>query len=247
MMLQQTQVARVLAKYELFLARFPELPALAMAPLSVVLEVWQGLGYNRRALSLQRAAQTVIAEHEGRFPRSVSELRRLPGVGPATAAAVCVFAYGYPSVFIETNIRSAFLHHFFPGCVDVPDAHILPLIEATLDREDPRRWYYALMDYGVWLKKTNPNPSRRSRHHMTQTPFQGSRRQLRAQILRVMLATAPEARPSAEAGIDVAAGLDPAWVTAQLPGLDPREVHRVLDELAAEGFLTVRAGRYRVP
>jgi A/G-specific adenine glycosylase len=254
MMLQQTQVARVLPKYDLFLSAFPELRALATAHLSAVLEVWQGLGYNRRALALHKAAQIVAAHYEGRIPRSVSELRRLPGIGPATAAAVCVFAYGHPLVFIETNIRSAFLHHFFGGCEGVPDVDILPLIELTLDKQDPRRWYYALMDYGVWVKKTHSNPSRRSKHHTTQTPFEGSRRQLRAQVLRVMLATAAERppvaitadRPPVGAETDAATGLDAARVGAQLTEWDRQEIQAVLHELAAEGFLTAGAGRYRI-
>ena len=255
-MLQQTQVARVLPKYRLFLDRYPELPLLARAPLGAVLEVWQGLGYNRRALSLHRTAQIVVDEHEGRLPRSFSQLRRLPGIGPATAAAVCVFAYGDPLVFIETNIRSVFLHHFFPGCVDVPDRDILPLVEATLDREDPRRWYYALMDYGVWLKKTNPNPSRGSRHHAIQTPFEGSRRQLRARTLRAVLEAGCEGRPAAAPGgaaaaqavrgLDSDVGVDASQVGMQVPDWDSREVQSVLDELVGEGFLAVHEGRYRI-
>ena len=115
------------------------------------------------------------------------ELLRLPGVGPATAAAVAAFAYGEAHPFIETNIRAVYLHHFFPDRTDVSDREILPLVEATLDRADPRSWYYALMDYGVELKRTHPNPSRRSRHHTRQSPFSGSKRQLRAQVLRVVL------------------------------------------------------------
>jgi len=256
MMLQQTQVARVLPKYGPFLDRYPDLPRLAEAPLNAVLEIWQGLGYNRRALSLHRAAQMVMDEQEGRLPRSFSQLRRLPGIGPATAAAVCVFAYGDPLVFIETNIRSVFLHHFFPGCVDVPDSGILPLVEATLDQENPRRWYYALMDYGVWLKKTNPNPSRSSRHHAIQTPFEGSRRQLRARTLRAVLEAGCGGRQVAEPGgvaaapgirgLDADAGLDATQVGSQVADWDLREVQSVLDELVGEGFLAVHEGRYRI-
>ena len=245
-MLQQTQVSRVLPKYDLFLARFPALSTLAAAPLSAVLTAWQGLGYNRRALALHRAAQTVMDEHRGRLPRSVSELRRLPGIGPATAAAVCVFAYGHPLVFIETNIRSAFLHHFFRECSTVPDTDILPLIEATLDRDNPRDWYYALMDYGAWVKKTQPNPSRRSKHHTTQTPFRGSRRQLRAQVLRLLLEPTGRDRPLAEDGTGTMRGLDLADIAALLPGWDPQEILAVVSGLVGEGFLRARAGRYRI-
>ena len=186
-MLQQTQVPRVLVKYEEFLTAFPTIDDLAAAPLEAVLRVWQGLGYNRRARSLKRLAEIVTNELNGELPRSVSELLRLPGVGPATAAAVAAFAYGEAHPFIETNIRAVYLHHFFPDRSDVSDREILPLVEATLDRADPRSWYYALMDYGVELKRTQPNPSRRSRHYTRQSPFSGSKRQLRAQVLRVIL------------------------------------------------------------
>ncbi len=237
MMLQQTQVSRVLPKYDEFLSLFPDPRTLAEAPLSAVLAAWQGLGYNRRALALHRAARAVMSQHRGRIPSSVTELRRLPGIGPATAAAVCVFAYDDPLVFIETNIRSAFLHHFFRESPAVPDADILPLIEATLDRENPRDWYYALMDYGAWVKKTQPNPSRRSKHHTKQTSFQGSRRQLRAQVLRLLLETKTADRPFAENGVDMVMGLDLVDIAALLPSWDPHEIEVAVDGLVREGFL----------
>ena len=119
-----------------------------------MLAAWQGLGYNRRALALHRLAGVVVSEHAGVIPRSVEQLQRLPGIGYATAAAVCVYAYEQPLAFIETNVRSAFIHFFFQECSRVADADLLPLVELTLDRERPRDWYYALMDYGAWLKKT---------------------------------------------------------------------------------------------
>jgi A/G-specific adenine glycosylase len=245
-MLQQTQVSRVLPKYDSFLSLFPDPRTLAEAPLSAVLAAWQGLGYNRRALALHKAARTMTSQHGGRIPSSVTELRRLPGIGPATAAAVCVFAYGEPLVFIETNIRSAFLHHFFRECFSVPDADILPLIETTLDRENPRDWYYALMDYGAWVKRTQPNPSRRSKHHTKQSSFPGSRRQLRAQVLRLLLERNTANPPSAGSGVDMVTSLDLADIAALLPGWDPQEIQVVVGGLVREGFLVARTGRYRV-
>jgi A/G-specific adenine glycosylase len=244
-MLQQTQVIRVLGKYEPFIAAFPQVSTLAASPIAAVLRVWQGLGYNRRALALHRAAQIMVAEHQGLVPRSLSELRSLPGVGPATVGAVAAFAYDLALPFVETNIRSAFLHFFFQECVAVPDADILTLVELTLDHENPRTWYYALMDYGVWVKKNYPNPSRRSRHHSTQTAFVGSRRQLRAQILRALLATplGPSADPGAPESATV---LDIAQIAARSPAWDLTEVHAVLGELTAEGFLFCSEGRYRI-
>jgi A/G-specific adenine glycosylase len=192
-MLQQTQVVRVLEKYPLFLAHFPTICALAQAEVGEVLAAWSGLGYNRRALSLHRAAKLIADQYQGRVPESMSELRRLPGVGAATAAAVSAFAFGHPEPFIETNIRSAFIHFFFQDLDGVSDADILPLVDKTLDRNDPREWFYALMDYGVWVKKTFKNPSRRGKHHALQSPFAGSRRQMRARVLQALLSIAPSA------------------------------------------------------
>jgi A/G-specific adenine glycosylase len=240
-MLQQTQVARVLEKYEEFLDAFPTIDDLAAAPLEAVLRVWQGLGYNRRARSLKRLADIVTGELNGGLPRSVPELLRLPGVGPTTAAAVAAFAYGEAHPFIETNIRAVYLHHFFPDRSDVVDREILPLVEATLDHTDPRSWYYALMDYGVELKRSQPNPSRRSRHHTRQSPFSGSKRQLRAQILRVILD-----RPHISAA-EVARVLDEGRFFGSDVTPPPEEttrVEEVLAELVAEGFLREEGGRY---
>jgi len=137
---------------------------------------------------LHRAARQIVKEHAGKLPSSPESLARLPGVGCATAGALTAFAFNRPAVFIETNIRSVFLHHFFSASERVGDAGILPLIGQTLDTRNPRVWYWALMDYGVFLKKTQPNPSRRSRHYTRQLPFEGSDRQLRGAIVKLLLA-----------------------------------------------------------
>jgi len=186
-MLQQTQVDRVAGKYEAFLAAFPDFDSLATAPLDAVLAAWQGLGYNRRALNLKRCAAVVVADHDGVLPTSIAELEKLPGIGHYTARAVAAFAFSAPSAFIETNIRAVFIHHFFHGQEKVHDRAILPLVEATVEHDNPRQWYYALMDYGAYLKKVHHNPSRRSAHHGPQTPFRGSNRELRSMILRAIL------------------------------------------------------------
>ena len=185
-MLQQTQVTRVLDYYARFIARFPDPAALAAAPLSAVLEHWRGLGYNRRALALQHAAGAVVSEHGGLLPADRDALLRLPGVGPATAGALLAFAFSQPAVFIETNIRRLFLHQFFPAADNVPDAALLPLVARTLDRRRPRRWYYALMDWGAALGRRPGNANRRSAHYSRQKPFAGSRRELRGRVLRLL-------------------------------------------------------------
>ncbi len=186
-MLQQTQVDRVVPKYRAFLKAFPTARALARAASADVLKLWSGLGYNRRALYLKRAAEAVMEQYGGKFPPASAgpdALRKLPGIGPYTAAAVASFAWNLPVPLIETNVRAAFIHHFFPRAKAVPDAALMPLIAAALDRTRPREWQWALMDYGAHLKKTLPNPSRRSKHHAKQSPFKGSVRELRGAFLR---------------------------------------------------------------
>ena len=186
-MLQQTQAERVVPKYNLFLKRFPSVRTLARASLKDVLTLWQGLGYNRRALSLKKLAETVLEEYSGNIPVERDKLQNLPGIGPYTASAIRTFAWNFPEVFIETNIRSVFIHFFFAGKNNIKDDQIIPRIKETLDRKNPRRWYSALMDYGAYLKTTKPNPSRKSRHYIRQTPFNNSSRELRGKIIAALL------------------------------------------------------------
>jgi A/G-specific adenine glycosylase len=186
-MLQQTQVDRVLLKYDEFVARFPDMDSLAHAHLRDILTVWQGLGYNRRAAHLQRTAQRLVQEFRGTVPDSADILRTLPGVGQSTAGAVLAFAFNKPAVFIETNIRRVFIHFFFSGSERVNDREILPLVEKSVDRRRPRPWYYALMDYGVMLRTSAANPNRRSAHYHRQASFHDSDRQIRGLILKALV------------------------------------------------------------
>jgi A/G-specific adenine glycosylase len=186
-MLQQTQVERVMDKYSLFVTRFPDVASLAKATLKEVLEIWQGLGYNRRAISLMKLAGIIMSEYGGRLPDNVDELVKLPGVGKATAGCLVAFAFRKPSVFIETNIRRVFIHHFFQDREGIHDNEIMPLVETTLDRRNPRDWYYALMDYGSQLKKEMENPNKKSAHYVRQTPFENSDRKIRGAILKALV------------------------------------------------------------
>lgn len=220
-MLQQTQAERVIEKYGSFLARFPDFPSLAAASVRDVLLVWQGLGYNRRALSLLQAARTITDKHGGLLPASCEALRKLPGVGAATASSILAFAFNAPVVFIETNIRRVFIHRFFPSREAVKDREILPLVADTLDRSQPARWYHALMDYGSHLKKTVRNPNRRSAHYQRQSPFPGSDRQLRGQVLRALLAQSPCLPES----------------LAREMNVSEERLNTILDDLQREGFL----------
>lgn len=185
-MLQQTQTYRVEPKYAAFLAALPTVEDLARADLRTVLSVWQGLGYNRRGKFLHAMAQEIVQNHGGIIPDAPELLVQLPGIGKATAGSICAFAFNKPTIFIETNIRAVYIHHFFSGRNDVHDAELLPLVAATVDQHNPREWYYALMDYGVHLKKTVPNPSRASKHHVKQSKFEGSDRQIRGAIIRAL-------------------------------------------------------------
>jgi A/G-specific adenine glycosylase len=188
-MLQQTQTDRVCTKYPAFLKSFPTWNALAHAPLKCVLKEWQGLGYNRRARLLWEAAREITLNRNGNLPETHDELCEIPGIGPYTASALLAFVHNQPSACIETNIRSVYIHHFFRNRTDVTDGELLPIIEQSLDRKNPREWYYALMDYGVYLKKTIGNPSRKSAHHVRQSPFKGSVREIRGRIVAVLTET----------------------------------------------------------
>jgi A/G-specific adenine glycosylase len=229
-MLQQTRVDRVVAKYEAFIAAFPDFFSLARAPLRDIMARWQGLGYNRRALALQATARRVVAEFQGRLPASVATLRTFPGIGAATAGALAAFAFNQPVVFIETNIRRVFLHHFLADRSGVRDREILPLVDQTLDRQQPRVWYYALMDYGARLKGAIPNPNRRSAHHQRQAPFADSDRQVRGLILKALLASPVL---SLEALIDAL-------------GQSPGRISRLVQALIREGFLEAAGAQLRI-
>ena len=186
-MLQQTQVTRVISKYQQFLNEFPDVNKLAAAPLTHVLKAWSGLGYNRRAKYLRESAGIIKNKFAGRVPQTITELITLPGISHATAAAICAYAFNQPVVFIETNIRTVFLYEFFKDEQGISDKKIIPLVMSTLDRNHPREWYWALMDYGTYLKKTFGNPNIRSKEYMKQSKFAGSNRQIRGLILKVLL------------------------------------------------------------
>lgn len=296
-MLQQTQVSRVLGRWERWCERWPGFAELAVAGTAEALEEWHGMGYNRRALALKAAAQMVVSKFGGELPRDPEALVQLPGVGPNTAGSVAAFAYNEPVVFIETNIRRVFLYHYAelmglgaaepmssrrrtqranssyplnghasassdtvssaptvrpvggahepssrtepasawrvregdsapPGPAEpISDAQLRPLIEATLDRERPREWYWALMDYGADLAKRVPNPNRRSKHYTVQSRFEGSVRQLRGEVLRQLLAG-----PKTVVELDIS----------------DKRLEVVLAALIKEGFVIRNSSRYEL-
>jgi A/G-specific adenine glycosylase len=229
-MLQQTQVERVIQKYGHFISVFPDFSSLAQATLQDVLRIWQGMGYNRRALALQRTADIIMTEFGGILPRDIELLKKLPGIGKTTAASTYVFAFNKPAVFIETNIRRVFIHQFFADHDNVNDREILPLVEKTLDRSHSRLWYYALMDYGAMLKKLIQNPNRKSSHYRKQPPFEGSDRQVRGEILRVLLKDSPLSTSEIGNTMRIAR----------------KRLQKTLNRLEEEGFIKEHGGTYTI-
>jgi A/G-specific adenine glycosylase len=205
----------------------PNWQALHDAPQNQVLKLWQGLGYNRRALWAKDAAKKVTLEHKGMLPNSAKALQTFKGIGPNTAGSVIVFAYNTPEVFIETNIRRVFIHHFFAGRKNIDDSEILELVGSSLDKQDPRKWYWALMDYGSVLSKQVPNPNRRSKQHTIQPKFAGSLRQIRGQVLKTLL-DSPRSIKELQAEI-----------------ADPR-LQKVLDTLTKEGFVQKTGSKFSI-
>lgn len=228
LMLQQTQVERVIPKFVAFLDAFPTVHALAVAQQRDVLILWQGLGYNRRARFLHQAAQR-IAEL-GHFPERREELQSLPGVGPYTAGAICAFAYNMPEVFLETNIRAVLIHHFFPRAKKVQDALMLPILAECMQRvKEPRIWYAALMDYGTHLKQTRGNATRKSASYTKQTAFKGSRRQVRGSIVRLLSANM---------------SLSHSEIVKKHPLFERVLIESILLDLIKEGFIAKKKNTY---
>lgn len=240
-MLQQTQVSRVEGRWEEWLKRFPSVGALADAQLNEVLVVWQGMGYNSRAKRLQECAQIICQEHGGIIPRDYDALVALPGIGPATAAGIRAFAFDEPGVYLETNVRSVFIHELFPEREQVADSELIPLVRQTCPPagQDVRGWYYALLDYGAHLKKTLPNPSRRSKHHSRQSEFQGSNRQKRSFVLRCVL-------ESPKTALQLQEALDAFELAAGRPRVAPAELSRILEKLEEEGLIQQKSDLWLV-
>lgn len=220
-MLQQTQTHRVAQKFDAFVARFQNFDQLANAPFEEVLRLWKGLGYNRRALNLQKIAQHIVQDFESTLPRCPTTLESFPGIGKATAASICAFTHNTPTTFIETNIRTVFIYFFYRHSLAISDKELIPLIEKTVDKEQPRMWYYALMDYGVMLKKNVGNLCKLSKHYTKQSKFEGSDRQIRGMILQALLE-------------------QPLITEQELLQKIDRQAERtssILDELYQEGFI----------
>jgi A/G-specific adenine glycosylase len=252
LMLQQTQVTRVVPKYHEFVSHFPDIGALADVGLGEVLTVWQGLGYNRRAKYLHIAAREIVEKFNGKIPKRLGELITLPGIGANTAGAILVYAYNQPQIFIETNIRTVFIHHFFNDQDKIDDKEIYPLVEKSVQyfagwEEKPenrmyfasdalnisntvphyRQWFWALMDYGSYLKSTVGNKSRQSSKYAKQSAFSGSLRQIRGQVIKQLILSSQDLH--------------------DLKGsINDSRLQSVLDDLLVEGFIKKDGKTYRL-
>lgn len=229
-MLQQTQVERVIPKYKQFLEVFPDFRTLAHAPTARLLAVWSGMGYNRRALALRSLAEKVVEEHGCKLPSEPEKLLVLPGIGKYTAGAIQAFAFNKPVVFMDTNIRRVFIHEFFQDRHGIHDDELVPLVEQTLDLKNPRKWYNALMDYGAVLKGEQGNPNRRSAHYTRQSPFRNSNREVRGSILKALVQESP---------------LSEAQIVKKTK-MDRERVKNNLVQLEKEGFIKKKNGGFHL-
>ena len=228
-MLQQTQTSRVQGKYENFIREFPDFKTLYHAKIRKILAVWQGLGYNRRAVALHKIAQIVIKDFNGHLPQTTQALDKLPGIGPSTASAIVAFAYNKPTVFIETNIRTVYCHFFFSELDKVNDHDILDRVSQTLDTSNVRDWYYALFDYGVMLKQKE-NLSQKSAHYRKQSPYKGSNREVRSKIIRLLLSSPPMSNREIDQSLNI----------------NPGQSRDNLIQLQREGLLTKVKGKFTI-
>jgi A/G-specific adenine glycosylase len=245
-MLQQTQAPRVAPIFEAFVARFPDVRSLAGAARPDVVRAWAGLGYHRRAVALHEAAREIRDRHGGAVPRSLPELRSLPGVGPYTASAVASIAFGAKLAAVDTNVRRIAARYFLASEPDdVPAAHVAEVADAWVPRGRPGDWNQALMDLGRTVCRPTPRcdecPLRacrsrgavrhRRRSARTQAPFEGSMRQVRGRVLASV--RAGPALPVASLARDLALPLE--------------RVADAVDGLVRDGLATSTAdGRIRL-
>ena len=236
-MLQQTQVKRVLGRWERWMGMFPSPDALAAAAPADVLAEWQGLGYNRRALALKRAAEECSQRFGGRLPETVEQLQELPGIGPATAAGVTSFARNLPAIYIETNVRTVFIHTLFPDCEAVSDNQ-QAAGGGLLSRSGPGS-PVVLRAVGCWCGSEVAGGKRLAAQRALHASVgvRGSRRQKRACLVRIVLACPGIAVRQA------AVRLDAEERAARKEAVDPQLFAGICADLEREGFFRQEDGR----
>lgn len=224
-MLQQTQTNRVAEKFIEFINKFPDFKSLSQSSVEELLSVWQGLGYNRRAIALKKIGERIMNEFKGEVPKNLNALISLPQIGHNTASSILCFAYNIPTYFVETNIRRVYIYFFFPGRSQINDKEIMEIINVSVDKNNPRDWYYALMDYGTMLKKTHPELNKRSAHYRKQSKFDGSTRQIRGKILKLLL----EKQLSKKELIEII-------------NIEGKKLMQIINSLKKEGFIQEKQG-----
>ena len=240
-MLQQTQVDRVIPFFTNWMHYFPDIQTLASASQVDILKHWKGLGYNSRALRMKQCAQEIVQNYQGVFPKEKQDIEKLPGIGPYTAGAIVAFAYNQPVVIIETNIRRVFIHHFFQDRENITDQEILDFVEKTLPEKDFRVWYWALMDYGSYLGRTlniagkKYNPNIQSKHYTKQSKFIGSDRQIRGKILEILLQ-----EKNNKINLDT---LKKKLIDISQ---DILRIQKIIDQLSAENFITIQGKKIQL-
>lgn len=234
MMLQQTQVKRVQEYFGVFIHQWPTIQDLASASLSEVLHYWQGLGYNRRAKFLHNCAKTIVEQFDGKIPDNEQDLQTLPGIGNYTSAAIMAFAFNYPSVVIDTNIRRVIIHHFFKDKSSISEQEVHKKVSAVLDKSSPRVWYWALMDYGAYLSTQIENPNRKAKIYRKQSKFEGSNRQIRGILVRSLL---KEPRMSKKKLVQT---------IQQEQDFEDYRVECQIDKLLSEGMIVCEKGKYSI-
>lgn len=219
-MLQQTQVSRVVPKYLEFLTDFPTLEALASADTKRLLQVWSGLGYNRRALWLRECAQQIV--EKGEFPSRIDELRPLKGIGPYTSRSILIFAFNEDVAAVDTNIRRVLIASGFAD-EGMTDKELQEVADALLPRGESRNWHNALMDYGsAVFTSSSTGISPRSQ----QSCFSGSTREARGAILRILMNSTP-------------LGLEELASKLDLTGDQAACLESIIDGLVSDGFVEV--------
>ena len=230
-MLQQTQTSRVEPKYEEFLSLWPDFSSLSTVSNEMLLSHWKGLGYNRRALNLKKAARMTECWN-WTIPNDAKLIIQMPGVGESTTAALLSFCYNEKSIYLETNIRRVLLTCFYDHQSNIHDKELKALLHRlSLLTDDMKNWYYALMDYGVLLKNLFPNANVRSAHYTKQTKFENSNRQIRGQLIHLLTDTGAK---------------DLDTVYRLLPHFEEERIYACLLQLSAEGFVQECESVYKI-
>lgn len=219
-MSQQTQINRVIPKYEQWMKFFPTLSDLERGKTSDVLRIWSGLGYNRRALNLKKTAETLVRTNNGIFPENEKQLVKLPGIGTYTARAILCFSYNQQFAVLDTNVRKVILTQF--SHVSVKEGEVQQIANELLPRGKAYEWNQALMDYAQkMLKKEKITIPK-------QSTFIGSHRYYRGRVLKLLLEK--KEVKTKELGI---------LLKGDFSERDEQWLQSLVSELSCEGFITV--------